>query len=84
MISPELNGFVEMMGFKLASNQSKGGWKGLTANEALKRIEEQTAKLKGVVKDRSASTYEIMSICANVANYAMICGDVYIPKKKKG
>ena len=70
MIRAELRWFVDQMEQVLRKNDWKGGWKDMSREEVLERLEEELDELKTAVC-RSKPTDEIIAEAVDIANFAM-------------
>jgi len=75
-IRPEVLDFAIDMETKLAKNDHKDGWHGLTIEELIAHVEDELGELKAAIELR-LSAEEVRFEAADTANFLMMLADNY-------
>lgn len=75
-IRPEVLDFAIDMETKLAKNDHKGGWGGMTVEELIAHVEDELGELKAAIELR-LSPEEVRFEAADTANFLMMLADNY-------
>lgn len=67
--------FAQLMEHRLRQNDHKGGWYGMTLDQLLKRLRQETAELRDAIHDPMPNAAAIQCEAADVANFAMMISD---------